>query len=181
MYKITAGGIFEKQCDDLTKSWPKLSKEDQSIFEKYNTDAARNWKIHVSNYGKNYPMKKCKRPIFFKLKESLYIGGGYRATSIVDTKILDFNELYINNDIYNGSFGHILPYHVDSSDNNAITDKHETFALISREYQCRTLIFTIEDGFCELQNHNYEETWKNYHLRDREKELLPKSPLLRIK
>jgi hypothetical protein len=133
----------------------------------------------VSKYEGNYSIKKSKRPIIFKLKTSLYIGGGYRATSIADRKIMDLDD--INDGSYKGSFSHVLPYHVDSSDNNAITDEHETFAVISREYQAKTLVFTQEDGFYELPNHNYEETWKNYHLRDREKELLPKSPLLRIK
>ena len=42
------------------------------------------------------------------------------------------------------------------------------------------LIFTEKDGFYELPNTNYDETWNSYHLKDREKEVLPKTPLLRI-
>ena len=119
-----------------------------------------------------------KRPILFKLNNKIFIGGGVQRESQPLNLRLDQIDL---EDSSCTDTSYTLPYHVDSSDGNALTDEQETFALISREYLGRTLIFTEKDGFHELPNINYDETWKNYHLTEREKERLPKMPLLRVK
>ena len=119
-----------------------------------------------------------KRPILFKLNNKIFIGGG--AQQWIQGLNLRLHQIDLQDSSCTDT-SYALPYHVDSSDGNALTDEQETFALISREYLGRTLIFTEKDGFHELPNINYDEVWENYHLTEREKERLPKMPLLRVK
>ena len=143
----------------------------------------RNWKIDYDTLPLSNSLISYKRRIMFKLKNNIFIGGGTRAFShchfSTDIQALQVKRINIDDGTCNDT-SYTLPYHVDSNDGNPIVDEQETFALISRECLGRTLIFTEKDGFYELPNTNYDETWKNYHLKDREKEVLPKIPLLRI-
>ena len=143
----------------------------------------RNWKIEYKTLPTSNSLKPYKRRILFKLKNSIFIGGGSRALPqcpfSIDIQALQVDRINIDDGTCN-STNYTLPYHVDSSDGNPIADELETFVLISRECLGTTLIFTEKDGFHELPNTNYDETWKNYHSKDREKEVLPKTPLLRI-
>ena len=149
----------------------------------YPTTRFQEFEINHEVFLRPSDLKMYKRPILFKIKDSIFIGGAFCPSS--QSQFASHN-LYLHCDqidIHDGVMNtpDALPYYVDSCDGNALTDEQETFALISREYLGRTLIFTEKDGFHELPNTNYDETWKNYHLRDREKECLPKMPLLRIR
>ena len=159
----------------------KLSYYDNETMKKQNMCPhdirSKNWDIMPERLHNAINVNK--RPILFKLNNKIFIGGGVQRRWQLNLRLDQI-------DLQDGSCtitdtSYTLPYHVDSSDGNAITDEQETFALISREYLGRTLIFTEKDGFYEIPNINYDETWKNYHLTDREKECLPKMPLLRVR
>ena len=147
------------------------------------TPRERNWKIDCDTLPLSNSLISYKRRIMFKLSSNIFIGGGTRAIPhclfSTDIQALQVKRINIDDGTCEET-SYTLPYHVDSSDGNPIADEQETFVLISRECLGRTLIFTEEDGFHELPNTNYDETWKNYHLKDREKEVLPKTPLFRI-
>jgi len=160
----------------------KLSYYDNDMMEKH-----KMWSHHVCSEKWDIMHERLhnaidinKRPILFKLNNKIFIGGGVQRWSQPLNLRLDKIDLQDSSCTITDT-SYTLPYHVDSSDGNAITDEQETFALISREHLGRTLIFTEKDGFHEIPNINYDETWKNYHLTDREKECLPKMPLLRVR
>ena len=109
------------------------------------------------------PTKSRIRPICFKLKDTLYIGGGktMKRTKDVDESFDALYKPFTCCDTYNLQEGtyhqsvYFLPWLIYEV-HNVFTDADETFAIITQKHNTRLLVFTEKDGFKALSNVNID-------------------------